>query len=175
MNKIKKIKIFGTILACLLTFPFHFLYEKFHSLLNSIISPVNESIWEHMKLLFSSILISGVLQKIIIKTKKIPVNNVCISNYIAAILSIPIFLVLYLPIYVLMGKNMIITIIIMFIAIIISEIISYKIEMKKDLKLENITIILAIITYIIFYILTIHPLSIELFRDPIHNIYGIKK
>ena len=49
---LKKLKILGVIMAFLLCFPLHFLYDKIPSFITSIISPVNESIWEHMKILF---------------------------------------------------------------------------------------------------------------------------
>ena len=141
MNKIKKLKIIGTVIAFLLTFPLHFLYDKVPCFVTSIIAPVNESIAEHMKILFGSILIAGVIQKIIVKTKKLNINNVCISNFTAALISIPIFLIMFMPVYNVIGKNFIITIIIMLIAIVIAEIISYIMMKKNDLKLENMAIL----------------------------------
>lgn len=173
MNK-KKLKIIGIILAFGLCFPLHFLYEKFPNFITSILAPVNQSIWEHMKILFGSILLSGVIQKIIVLTKKIKTNNICFSNFVGAITSIPIFLIIFLPIYYIIGENIIITIIIMFMTITISEIISYIIMNKKDFKLEKKTIFLVIIIYIIFTILTYYPLKIDLFIDPKTSTYGIK-
>ena len=175
MNKLKKLKILGIIMAFLLCFPLHFLYEKIPCFITSIITPVNESIWEHMKILFGSILISGILQKIIVKIKKLDINNVLFSNFVASILSIPIFLIMFIPVYLLIGKNLPITIIIMLIAIIIAEYISYIIMKKDNFKLESIVILLAIITYTVFGILTYYPPHNELFRDPLTNTYGIKK
>jgi len=175
MNKYIKLKLIGTIIAFLLTFPIHFLYNKFPNIVTSIIAPVNESVAEHMKILFTSILIAGVLQKLIVIKKKLKINNVCISNFIAAFLSIPIFLILFLPVYNIIGKNLSITIIIMLISIILSELISLHIMKQKNLKLENKAIIFTIIIYIIFYILTIFPPNNNLFIDPIDNTKGIKK
>lgn len=175
MNKIKKLKILGVILAFLLTFPLHFLYDKAPCFITSIIAPVNESIAEHMKILFGSILIAGVIQKIIVKTKKLNINNVCISNFTAAISSIPIFLIMYMPIYNAIGENLPVTIIIMFIAIVVAEIISYLMMKKEDLKLENMAIVFTIIVYVIFGILTYFPPEHELFLDPISLTYGINK
>ena len=172
---IKTLKIIGTIIALILPFPLHFLYDLIPNFITSIFLPVNESIWEHMKLLFGSIMISSVIQKIITITKKEKINNICFSNFIAAISSIPIFLLLFLPIYYIIGENMIVTIIIMFISIISSEIISYKIIHMKDFKLENTTIFFVLIIYIIFGILTYYPLKNDLFIDSETNTYKIKK
>lgn len=173
--KLKYLKLIGVIIAFLLCFPLHFLYDLAPCFITSVIAPVNESIAEHMKILFGSVLVAGVVQKIIVKTKKLNINNVCISNFTAALLSIPIFLVMYLPIYKAIGENFIVTIIIMFITIVIVEIISYFIMKKEDLKLENMAIIFVITIYIIFGILTYFPPQNELFLDPINLTYGIKK
>lgn len=168
-----KLKILCVVIAFLLCFPLHFIYEKMPNILISIIAPVNESIFEHMKMLFTSIILAGVIQKIIVKVKKLDINNVCFSNFVAATLSIPIFLSMFIPIYLYLGENLPITIFIMLLAIIMSEYISYLIMNMKDLKMENITIIFTIIVYLIFGVLTYNPPINELFRDPITNRYSI--
>lgn len=173
MNK-KILKIIGVIIAFILCFPFHFFYDKFPCFLTSIFAPVNESIWEHMKLLFGSIIVSGIIQKLIIIYRKEKVNNICFSNFIGALLSIPIFLILFLPIYFIIGENFILTISIMLLTIILSEIISYKIMNQKDFNMENKTIIFVIIIYSIFTLLTYFPLKNVLFIDPTNNTYGIR-
>lgn len=173
--KLKVLKLIGVIVAFLLCFPLHFLYDKIPCFITSIIAPVNESIAEHMKILFGSILISGVIQKIIVKVKHLRYKNICISNVVAAFLSIPIFLVIYLPIYNSFGEYLPLTIFLMLLAIIISQIISIFIINKKDLKMENLSIVLVIIIYIIFGLLTYFPPQNELFLDPINITYGIKK
>ena len=171
----KKIKIFGTILAITLTFPIHFIYNKFPNFFTSILFPVNESIMEHMKILFGSIIISGIIQKLICIKKGIKANNVCFSNFVAAISSIIIFLSIFLPVYDSIGKNLFVTIIIMILSIIISEIISYFITKIKNLELENLTIILVILCYIIFGLLTYYPPKKNIFMDPLTNKYGLDK
>lgn len=174
--KLKKLKIFGIVIAFALTFPLHFLYDKLPCFFTSIFAPVNESIWEHMKIIFGSILLSGVIQKIIVIKMKLGFKNVCISNFIAAITAIPIFLIIYLPIYYVFGENFIITIILLFIVIVISQIITYYIiTRKKDIKLENFTFLLVILTYIVFTLLTYFPIKCDLFYDPVGLYYGIEK
>ena len=173
---IKNLKILGVIITFVLCFPLHFLYDKFPCFITSIIAPVNESIWEHMKILFTSILFSGIIQKIIVKVKHLPYKNICISNIIAAASSIPIFLIIYLPIYYLIGEVLFVTIFIMFVVIVISQIITLCIiNIKKDLKMENLAILFTIIIYILFGLLTYFPPEITLFKDPITLTYGIKK
>ena len=59
LKKIKIVSIFGMFILCFLT---HFLYNFFPNTLFSIFFPVNESIWEHMKMMTSSILIWSILE-----------------------------------------------------------------------------------------------------------------
>lgn len=172
--KLRNLKILGVILVFAFCFPLHFLYDKMPCFITSIIAPVNESIWEHMKILFGSILLSGVIQKIITKVKKLPYNNICISNVVASISSIPIFLIIFLPIYNSIGENFVITIILMFITIAISQVITIFIIRKKNLHMENAAILIVIIAYIIFGILTYNPPQNKLFLDPMTLNYGIK-
>ena len=171
---IRKLKIIGVVVAFFLCFPFHFIYDSFPSFVTSIFAPVNESIWEHMKILFGSIILSGVIQKIIVVSKRLEFNNICFSNLVGAISSIPIFLIIFLPIYYNFGHNLVITIIIMFITIVISEYIAYKVMMMRDLYQENKTILYVVIVYIIFTIFTYFPINNNLFIDPITGILGIK-
>ena len=170
---LKKLKILGVIIAFLIAFPLHFLYDKFPSFLTSIIAPVNESIFEHMKIIFGSILFSGIIQKIIVIKKDLKYNNICISNVISGLLSIFIFLAIFLPVYTIIGENFVVTIIIMFITFIISQLITIYIINKKNMKLENVAIILTILVYIIFGVLTYFPINNFLFTDPITKQLGI--
>lgn len=170
---LKKLKILGVIIAFLTAFPLHFLYDKFPNFLTSIIAPVNESIFEHMKIIFGSILFSGVIQKIIVIKKDLKYNNICISNVISGFLSIFIFLAIFLPVYLVIGENFIVTIIIMLITFVISQIITIYIINKKNMKLENTAIILAVLVYVIFGLLTYFPVNNTLFIDPITKQLGI--
>lgn len=174
MNKIK-LKVFGTILAIIFSFLLHNLYIAFPNFITSIFAPVNESIWEHMKILFGSIILSGIIQKIITMIKKEKINNICFSTFISAVLSIPIFLIMFLPIYYIIGENFIVAITLMIITFIIAEFISYQFTKKEEFKLENLTIFFVIGIYIIFSILTYHPLKNNIFIDPTTSTYGIPK
>ena len=170
---IKKLKIIGVILAFIIAFPLHFLYDIFPCFLISIIAPVNESIWEHMKIIFGSIILSGIIQSIIIKKRKIKYNNFYFSNYISAILAIIIFLIIYLPIYYLIGEHIILTLLLMLSTFIIAEYISIKIIQKHDYKQNRNTIIYILLTYILFGLLTYFPPHLNIFFCPKNLKYGI--
>ena len=171
---LKKSRIISTIGIFLLCFLFHFIYEWLPSSITAIFFPVNESIWEHMKLLFSAVIFYGIIDYIILQKFKIKYNNFFTSLFVSALTIIPIYLSLFLPIYYKIGENMVITIGIMLIAIIISQVISYKILKAKDFdKLNIVSLILIIVSYIIFAYLTYNPLKNELFFDTKEEKYGL--
>jgi hypothetical protein len=171
---LKKTKIISTIGIFLLCFLFHFIYEWIPNTFTLVFFPVNESIWEHMKLLFSAVTFYGIFDFIILQKFKIKYNNFFTSLFISALTIIPIYLIIFLPIYYKIGENMFIAISIMLIAIIISQIISYYILKAKDLdKINIISLILIIISYIIFAYLTYYPIKDKLFFDVIEEKYGL--
>lgn len=171
--KLKKLAVLGTILAFLLSFPLHFLYSKFPYFITSIIAPVNESIWEHMKILFGGIIIAGIIQKLIVYYKKLDANNVIFANLSAAVLSIPLFLMIYLPVYYSIGEHLTLTIILMLIAIAVSEVIAFLIMKQRNLKLETVSAFLIMAAYALFTLLAYYPPQQSLFLDPIKLSYGI--
>jgi len=171
---LKKTKIISTIGIFLLCFLFHFIYDWLPCTLTAIFFPVNESIWEHMKLLFSAVCFYGIIDYIILQKLNIKYNNFFTALFVSALTIIPIYLIMFLPIYYKIGENMVITIGIMLISIIISQVISFYILKANDLdKLNIISFILIIITYIVFAYLTYYPIKNELFFDTEEEKYGL--
>ena len=170
----KKIKIFIIILAFLVSFPIHFIYDIFPSFFTSIIAPVNESIWEHMKTIYTSILLSSIIEYFIYKKKRYDTNNFFISIPISSILGIIFYLVIYLLIDLFIPHNFFIAIFIMFVTYIISNIISYIILNKKEIpNQKELGISLILISYIVFTHLTYYPPKSYMFIDQITKTYGI--
>lgn len=170
----KKIKIIMTFIIFILSFPIHFIYEKFPSFITSILFPVNESIWEHMKIIYTAILISSVIEYLIYKIKKTNINNFIINIPITSILGIITYLIIYSIIDLFIPHNFIITLILLFITYALCEYISYKIITSNIIinqKQKGICLIL--LSYIIFTHLTYYPPRITLFIDPINKSYGI--
>lgn len=173
---LKTTRIYAVIGIFILSFISHFIFELYPNILLSIFFPVNESIWEHMKILFTSILIYSIIDKIILNKKKIEYNNFYLQAFITAIISIPLYLIIYLPIYSILGENIIISITLLLIIYIIIQYISYKLLTKNKIEISPIIItILIIITYIIFTYLTYYPPNNYLFYDILNDTYGIKK
>lgn len=154
----------------------HFIYTIFPSTFTSIFFPVNESIWEHMKILFTSSLLYGIIDYIILKKNNINYNNYPFQLWFTSIIIIPIYLAIYLPIFNKIGENLLISIVLLFIIYIIKEIISYNILKAPHIKKLNlITIPVITFTYIIFIYLTYYPPNNYIFYDTQSKTYGIEK
>ena len=170
----KKIKIFIIILEFVLSFPIHFIHDKFPCFLTSIFFPVNESIWEHMKIIYTSIVLASIIEYFIYKRKNISTNNFIISIPISAIFGIIFYLVIYSIISLFVPHNFFIAIGLMFITYIFSNIVSYFILNKKEIpNQKELGISLILISYIIFTHLTYYPPKNYLFIDQLTRTYGV--
>lgn len=171
---LKKLKIIDTFIIFALTFLFHFLYEIIPNNFTAIFFPVNESIWEHMKLLYTPIILLGIFDYLISNKYKIKLNNLFTSILISSILSIILYLIIYLPIHNIFGHNMILAIILLFLIICFSQYISYIIITKNNNnKINIISLIFIIIGFIIFGYLTYNPIKNDIFYDTKDEKYGI--
>lgn len=164
----KKI-LLNTIMIYILCAIFHFGYDFFPCFLTSLFFPVNESVFEHLKMIFTATCFISLLTNIFYQDK-----NILFKTYLRSMASIIILLLLYLPINYVLGENMIITLIILFISIFLSELIGSRISKKKDYRLINkVSLFLLVLNFIIFAIYTYYPPKMGLFLDKKHDKYGI--
>ena len=164
----RKVKIIGVFVIFLLSFASHFIYKWIPNALFSIIFPVNESIWEHMKLLVTPVLIFSLIEYIIYNKKDISYNNFILSYSISMFVGIIIYLIIYLPIHYIFGHNSIFAIVLLFLVFIIIEIISYYVMRYKDIKYGNIVGFCLIIMMYIIFLFNNNIIIIYLFL--LHNI-----
>ncbi len=171
---LKKIKIIDIFLIFVLCFLTHFMYSWFPNTLFSIFFPVNESIWEHMKMLFTAIMLITLFDFFAFKKWNIKNSNFLTSSFISSLTSVPIFLIIYMPFYKDTGENMILNITVLFIVICISQIISFRVLTNDHMKhLGYLSLIGIIVCYIIFSVLTYYPPESDIFLDHKENKYGI--
>lgn len=171
---LKKVKIISVFLVFALCFPFHFLYDLFPNFIFSIFLPVNESIWEHMKLIYTSFLLYGIIEFLILKRKNIVVNNYVFQLFLVPLIGIILYLLIYLPLYNLFGENMIISITLLFMIIVIEELISFFLLQSRSIKYGRIIGVFGIIImYIVFVYLTYNPIHNYIFYDTLNKGYGL--
>lgn len=171
---LKKIKIISTILVILLSFLFHSIYDKFPNILTSFLFPVNESIFEHMKIIFLSYIVSFIFEMIIMKLYNIN-NNLKTSVVFNIVFNIVFFNIIFIPIYLIFSHNTVITISIYIFTIIITEFLSYKLlQNKKEFKFINkYYYIILIIIFMLFIYFTYYPIKNMLFIDEYNKKIGI--
>ncbi|MCI8833734.1 MAG: sodium/proton-translocating pyrophosphatase [Clostridia bacterium] len=173
-TKIRNYQIASAIFVCILGTLLHFTYKFFGE--NNFVasfSAVNESVWEHLKLLFFPMLLTTIIGYFYIG-KNAP-NFLCSKTLgiITSMLFIIIFFYTYTGI---IGKSILfIDITSFFVAVILGEYLSYKL-MITNFECNNIiAIIILTIILICFVVFTYFPPNIELFKDPVTNQYGIIK
>ena len=164
----KKIKIIGAIIWIILTFISHFMYELFPNNLVASFFPINESIWEHMKLFVTPAIITFIWEMIYMKIKHICIQNNYLSLLIEIMSSTGSFLTIFLPYYYRFEHNFAITLIMMFISIIIAKYLSYIVVSEKNELILNIFAIPIILFIVIINIVfTFFPLNNGLFISPV--------
>lgn len=174
MNQ-KKISILSVFLVFIFSALFHNIYLYFPSFLTSLFFPVNESIFEHMKLIFLSYLIVGFIEYILLKHNNLSVNNLKPSIIFSIIFNIIFLLIVYTIIYKIIGHNTIITLITYFISIIITKILAYKILTNKKSYnfLNEYFYIIIILIFLILVYFTYAPLENTIFIDYMNKKIGL--
>lgn len=172
---LKKIKVIGVLVIFLFTVLFHFIYDLLPNVIFSFFFPVNESIWEHMKLLYSGIIGWSIIEYFILKKNNLNTKNHIYQTFLTAFSSIIVYLIIYLPLYSFFGENIYISIGLLILVIILEEIFSYYlIKDDSDKELFNkISLILIILFYSVFIAFTYEPPKNYLFYDISNHGYGL--
>lgn len=169
MKNFKYILI-SSIIIFVLNFPAHFIFDIFQNDIIAVFFPTNESIFQHMKMIFTCFFIFYFILFII--RRKFHFENIFLANLIASIGCVTFFLIIYIPVYLRLGEHMIFTFVLLFISILFGQYISSTFLKKKDYKqIEILSIILISIIFIISGYLTYHPIKNFIFWDSQHETY----
>jgi hypothetical protein len=166
MNDLKRHTIIGIFFVLSVGSLAHFLYDwSGNNPIVGLFTPVNESVWEHMKLLFFPMLLYS-LAMILKFQQKYPciTSALCFGILIGTIL-IPIF---YYSYTYLLGKNIFILDISTFIlSIVIAFLCSYRLTLSCRLEsYKSLLCILAGLLFIFFFLFTYFPPNTTIFQDP---------
>ena len=96
----------NTIITFVVGFLVHNIYKWIPSTITTIF-PVNESLYEHMKLIYLSPIISSLILYFIFKRKKYFINNYLFGLIVSTIFNIILFYLMYLPLYYEFGNSMV--------------------------------------------------------------------
>lgn len=167
-------QFWGFIFTSLVGTLLHFFYDWSNkSLLVAPFSAVNESIWEHLKLLYFPLFIFALIERLYFAEDRNDFWCTKLYGIISGLLLIPILYYTYTGILGVSADWF--NIVIFFIAAAFSYLIEIKI-FGKDKKLCNSSktaLIILILIGIIFVVFTFIPPEIPLFQDPVTKQYGI--
>lgn len=163
--------VFTIILGTLL----HFAYDFFGSSeFVAIFSAVNESTWEHLKLLFFPVMIFAIAEYFIYGKNMPNFWAAKVMSLLAGMLSIVIIFYTYTGVF--KGSNSIVNIA-LFVA---SAIFTYWLACKfmenncfEAPLINKISFWAAVILFILFWVYTFYPPLLNIFKDPVTNGYGI--
>ena len=163
---LKKSKIISTIGIFLLCFLFHFIYDWIPCTLTAIFFPVNESIWEHLKLVFYPIALVSVAEYYLASIR--PDNFLCIK--IRSIWFCMISTVIIFYTYVGVWGNTVewLNIVVYFLAMGIAYCFSCKRLIHPE-QTQNPPVLCALsfaAVAILFMIFSLYPPSIGIFTVP---------
>lgn len=170
---ILQFQILSTIFTIILGTALHFTFKwSNENLYVGAFSAINESTWEHLKLLFFPMFTSTIIGYFYIG------NN--ISNFLCArslgIIAALLFTIIFFYTYTgILGTNFAILNIATFIfSAIIGEYLSYRIMISDFSCNPKISIMFLIVLLFSFLIFTFFTPQIGLFKDPISGKYGLK-
>lgn len=153
----------------------HFVYEWSNdSVIVGMIGPVNESVWEHFKLGYWSLILFLIIEYFFIDKY---VNGFFISKALG-ILTLEIFIVVVFYSYISITKEPILLIDIgsFVVGAILCQFVSFKILQKGIFnRFDKIGIILLTIIGIVLIVCTFYPPKWHIFRDLSTGKYGIDR
>lgn len=166
MKYLKHYTIIGIIFVIITGTFAHFLYDwTGNNPIVGLFTPINESIWEHMKLLFFPMLIYSLIMILKFHWKYPCITSALCFGILVGAFLIPLFYYTYTFI---LNKNVFILDIGTFIAsIIIAFWLSYKLTLSC--RLESYTSLLCIIVcllFVCFLVFTYRPPNITIFQNP---------
>lgn len=172
--KIKTWQIITVIICIILGILLHFTYEwSGENTIVRFFSAVNESTWEHLKLIFYPFLVMAIIGYFIIGKR--------IDNYWFAqafgILSAMIFTIVFFYTYTgIIGTNFAwLNIATFVIAVLLGGYVTYRILIfKKNYNAEFVAIIFLIILCFSFILYTFNPPKIQLFEPPAIGGCGLR-
>ena len=170
--KIRNYQIASAIFACIAGTLLHFTYKFFgENNFVALFSAVNESVWEHLKLLFFPMLLSIIIGYFFIG-KNVP-NFLC-SKLMGILVSLFFIIVFFYTYTGIIGKSIIfVDIASFFVSVILGEYLSYKFMISNFRCNTILAIIILVIILVCFFLFTYFTPKIQIFKDPVTNQYGV--
>lgn len=170
-KKIRNYQIISAIFTFALGTLLHFTYKlSGENQFVAIFSAINESTWEHLKLLFFPMLLTTIIGFFYLG-KEFP-NFLC-SKTIGILVALVFTIIFFYTYTGVLGKNIAaIDIASFFVATILGEFVAY-VHIVNKFKCNNVkAILILILIFICFIIFTFSTPKIGIFKDPVTGKYG---
>lgn len=167
MNRLKKYMMIGVGFVLITGTISHFMYEwSGNNRMIGLFCPVNESTWEHMKLVFFPMLFFSVFMR-----RRLQKNSPCIFSALSFGILIGTFLIpiIFYTYTGILGYNIFILDVAVFIlSVIFAFYFAYKFASTCKVKCYIVRLrVLVFIVMVCFFLFTYHPPQIGLFAAPI--------
>lgn len=145
----------------------HFAYEMSgYHYAAGLFAPVNESTWEHMKLIFFPMLVFSLFSQLPLKAKYPCIGAAMSAGILTGTALIPIIFYTYSGV---LGFNTLcLDIATFFISVIIAFFVVYKVALKcEKTKLSSLLGIIVFAMIVMFFVFSYYPPKIGLFAVPV--------
>lgn len=171
----KKYLYLGAVLLFILAVPMHFIYELTNIKIIGLVAPVNESVFEHLKLFSYPMVIYSFIYGYKHKDK------ININNWFLAILVWWLVTVLgVLSSFYIMNagfgiESLPLDIVFLFISLLIGAIVANHVYQYSHAMDYKFTMTILIIIVLTMSYLSVNPPKLPMFKDTENNIYGFEK
>ena len=176
MHNLKTWKIAGIISIAIFGFLMHYLYNWSNGLtLVGLIAPVNESVWEHLKLGYWAVLLFAIIEYPQLRNQ---VHNYPVARFTGVLVLELTIVVIFYGYTLFTGENIIWIDIGAYLAgVILCQYVTHRLFKAPKLPVAvNRSGLAALISLgLLFAVLTYYPPHVPLFKDGNHQAYGIKK
>lgn len=166
MNSLKRFCLIGMVFTILVGTISHFVYEwSGNNFLVGLIFPVNESTWEHMKLIFFPMFAYALVAGKKVEGKYPCIYNSMFKGILAGLATIPVLFYTYTGI---LGFNVAwMNIAVFVISVLVAYYVVYKTAENCTGKDSQVLLYLMYILLIAFMVFTVYPPGLGLFVSPV--------
>lgn len=168
----KQLAIFGTLFTAIFGSVNHFLYEWTDITLLALISPANESVWEHLKILVTPVLVFLIIEWFASKDKQ----RLLAAKFEQIVFGIVFMIAFFYTYSGIIGETILwVDIVSFYLATILSYVLSYRIVTRKAApKLPTVVYTLGIVLIVaVLWVTTFFPPELPLFYDSSAGLYGL--
>lgn len=175
--KLKNTQIAGFIFTVVIGTLLHFVYDwSDENPIAGLFGAVNESTWEHLKLLFVPMLIFGVLEYFLYGKK---LDNFIPIRFLSMLLGIAVIVVGFYTYTGIIGRDYLLINILLFVLAVYAA-YSYSCKMLRSHRFistfsKGLAIMGLLFLTVCFILFTFAPPNIQLFLDPTSGMFGISE